>query len=275
MAPSLLRERHFDMLVEVRQAATPPFAEYNPNEMMIHVQLWDVETAAPADRTLSVVVPGEQSATVGDLRAAVATAFGINAHADKFWLVCPTAGSSKLDVLVLGDNYANDSKDEAVEGSGEEEEALLLRRANSMQQLCRDHKVWSGEKFYFERGGGAINDSEEGNGLSACAVRYEREAYIVTVVFNALETPGEYDRTLAVDLRSTVLEAKERIAEVLVRFRPLRFRLLHGLAWPIADVVWCDAIVAGVGGCRFPSASRRALPDDQGGRWLLTGPRAE
>ena len=221
LAPSLLRERHFDMLVEVRRADTPSFTEYNPNEMMIHVQLWDVATAAPADRTLSVVVPGEQSATVGDLRAAVATAFGISARAERFWLVCPTAGDSKLDVLVLGGDFDNVSTDDtAAAGGNVEEGGLVVQRANSMQQLRRDHKVWSGEKLFLERVGGTADDSEAGDSGSACAAHFEREAYFVTVAFNSLATPDEFDRTLAVDLRSTVLEAKERIAEVLVLFSP-------------------------------------------------------
>eukprot|EP01043_Picozoa_sp_COSAG02_P037136 COSAG02_NODE_2766_length_8067_cov_6.245733_3_plen_205_part_00 len=200
-------------MLEVRQENAPPFAEYNPNEMMIHVQLWNREKAEPDDTTFSIVVPGEQLATVGDLREAVATAYelaGANRNgSSKFWLVCPTAGSSKLDVLVLGDEYDNiASEEDSVEDS--EPEQL---RANSIQQLRRDHKVWSGEKFYLDVDqNGCESDSE-----STCARHYEQQAYCVTIAFNCLENPEEFDRTLAVDLRTTVVEVKAQIAELLVR----------------------------------------------------------
>ena len=220
LAPTAFRERHFDLMLEVRHANAPPFAEYNPNEMMIHVQLWDREKEAPGETTLSVVVPGEQSATVGDLRAAVATAFDLagpdDGPASGFWLVCPTAGSSKLDVLVLGGEYDNVA---AGEGEGDSGDAAEELHANSLQQLRRDHKVWSGEKFYLELGDSNGGPDGENDSGSACAQHYEREAYFVTVVFNALDTPGEFEHTLAVDLRSTVLEVKTKIAEVLVRHR--------------------------------------------------------
>ena len=198
-------------MLEVRHENAPPFAQYNPNEMMIHVQLWDREKTEPTDTTLSIVVPGDQLATVGSLRAAVAAAFelaGTSRDGSRFWLVCPTAGSSKLDVLVLGDEYDNIAN----EHDAAEDSELAQLRANSNQQLRRDHKVWSGEKFYLE----VDRTGVESDGESTCAKYYEHQAYFVTIAFNSLETPEEFDRTLAVDLRSTVLDVKGQIAELLV-----------------------------------------------------------
>ena len=83
------------LLLETRTAAESAFAEYNPNEMMLHVKLWDADAVAaaqsagamrPAGRQQMVVVEGEQRATVGGLRRAVAAAFGVPAAA-AFWLV--------------------------------------------------------------------------------------------------------------------------------------------------------------------------------------------
>lgn len=213
LAPKGSGGRTVDLMLEVRHENAPPFAQYNPNEMMIHVQLWDREKNEPADTTRSVVVPGEQIATVGDLRAAVAAAYELTGTSrdgsSKFWLVCPTAGSSKLDVLVLGDEYDNiANEDDAAEDS-----ELAQLRANSNQQLRRDHKVWSGEKLYVD----VDHTGVESDGESTCAKYYEQQAYFVTIVFNSLENPEEFDHTLAVDLRSTVLEVKGQIAELLVR----------------------------------------------------------
>ena len=208
LVPTGIGGRSFDLMLEVRHDNSPPFAEYNPNEMMIHVQLWDRQLAEPASTTLSIVVPGEQLATVGDLRAAVSTAYDLRDGSSKFWLVCPTAGSSKLDVLVIGDEYDNI---ESAEGAAEDSELEPLR-ANSIQQLRRDHKVWSGERFYLD----VHHNGDESDGESMCAKHYEQQAYCVTIVFNCLENPEEFDRTLAVDLRTTVVEVKAQIAELLV-----------------------------------------------------------
>lgn len=249
------------MMLEVRHENDPPFAAYNPNEMMIHVQLWDREKAEPAETILSIVVPGEQLATVGDLRAAVAAAFdvsGANASS-KFWLVCPTAGSSKLDVLVLGDEYDNFVS----ENEEAEESEVEQLRANSMQQLRRDHKVWSGEKFYLDVDhGGVVSD-----GGSTCAKHYERQAYFVTIVFNSLENPEQYDHTLAVDLRITLLEVKTQIADSLVCpvsiQRQLSPTIAKGLSI-LALVLLLVATTAAGDNCRCISPTpRAALVDDQ------------
>ena len=205
LTSTALRERQLDLMLEVRTEGSRPFQDYNPNEFMVSITLWDAAQQQLSSTTLSVVVPGEQSATVGDLRAAAADAFGLE-RGQRFWLVCPTAGSSKLDVLVLGDKYDN-QPDEVT--ADEQEEDTAMRRANCAQQLRRDHKIWSGEKLFIERALGS-----EDTGGSTCAEYFEREAYFVTLSFNCVGS-NEFDHNLPVDLRSTILDAKASIAGIL------------------------------------------------------------
>ena len=84
-----------DLLLEARSAADPTFAEYNPNEMLLHVELW----AGPgvAGRREAVVVPGEHQATVAGLRTAVEAAFGLAGR--RYWLVVTRPAERAVVVL--------------------------------------------------------------------------------------------------------------------------------------------------------------------------------
>jgi hypothetical protein len=224
-----------DVMLEVRAASDPPFAPHNPHEMLLHVAVWagagadgsessdrqsressinrpragadaDAAAAAPsasvsasagaaAAAASSLVVPGDQLATVASLRAAVAAAFEISDG--DFWLVCPTAGSSKADVLVLGPECDVGSPPGVTEleqagGGG------TAAEGGGARLLRRDCGIMSGERLYLERiptaaaaAAAATSAEPPPQAVSAAAAHFEHAAYCVSIVFNALDSPPD------------------------------------------------------------------------------------
>uniref|UniRef100_A0A7S4GIH8 Ubiquitin carboxyl-terminal hydrolase 47 n=1 Tax=Eutreptiella gymnastica TaxID=73025 RepID=A0A7S4GIH8_9EUGL len=166
-----------EMLLEVRGPAEE-WQEYNPDEMMLHVVKWDPRVAGCAPEGCeqrTVTVPGDQKATVGSLRIAVASAYGL--PVDRVCLVHAQRRDGSVQVL--------------------EEDGRELRK---------DYHVWSGEQVWLE----VTADSAEGH-TSALFRELEEKRNTITVSYNELGAT-QFDHSMTADLTQTLAKLKADIA---------------------------------------------------------------
>lgn len=81
------------LLLDRRGTSDAPFVEFNPREMQIRLLVWDPQSQTQADTankfslSVSVSVPGEDSASVGGLREVAATAVGLPGQLERIALI--------------------------------------------------------------------------------------------------------------------------------------------------------------------------------------------
>jgi hypothetical protein len=71
---------HTQLLLEFRTEQDPVFVPFNPNEFQLNLSKWEIKegmTEGAATTKNSIIVPGEDMATVGGLRGIAATLYGV------------------------------------------------------------------------------------------------------------------------------------------------------------------------------------------------------
>ncbi len=177
------------LLLERRKSDDPPFIEFNPREMQIRLVVWDsVSVAAgvvsPQFVNISVIVPGEEAATVGGLRLEATLAVGLE------------ASKCKQLVLILNSDRS------------------VLELSDDSKLLKKDHGITSGDEIVIDIL--PVNATADHVSLALIELRNKKKA--VQLFFNNpkdMATTVAYTHSVSVSLEHTLSEVKGHMATLL------------------------------------------------------------
>jgi hypothetical protein len=179
------------LLLERRATTDAPFVEFNPREMQVRLSLWNTETKSSDSGSVVVVVPGEEAATVGNLRAQAANAFSIG-----------TSDPVRLDkccILILNTNTS------------------VIELNDDSKQLKKDCGIYPGDEVIID----ILPESSE-NAESKALLELRNRKRSAQIFFNnpadtdvAATSCPAYVQTVDVLLDCSLTEIKNKIAAVL------------------------------------------------------------
>jgi hypothetical protein len=178
------------MLLERRSVDDAPFIEFNPREMQIKLVIWDSSSTDTAQFvSVSVIVPGEDLATVAGLRAEAINSTGFD--------------SSKFSQVVMILNN----------------ERSLLELSDDSKLLKRDHGICSGDEIVIDFK--PVGAADPYTSAALTALREKRKT--VHLFFNHPQEQAmqdgnptaTYNNSLEVSLDNSLSDIKVRIASQL------------------------------------------------------------